>query len=81
METPKTKEEVVDSMIRKAQAAVWESELKEQYYWSRTRELRTSGKEKEASQMELKAGAEKQNRLETYGTWLEFLIKQKTPVV
>lgn len=81
METPKTKEEVVDSMIRMAQASVWESELKEQYYWSRVRELRDAGKEKEASQLELKAGAEKQNRQDTYGTWLQFLLKQKTPVV
>lgn len=72
----KTKEEVVNSMIQLAQNSCWESELKEAYYWSRTRELRTSGKEKEAAQMELKAGAEKQNRAETYETWLNFLKSQ-----
>jgi hypothetical protein len=76
----KTKEEVIDSMLKMAQNSVWESELKENYYWEKTRELRTAGKEKEAAQMELKAGAEKQNRKETYESWLNFLKRQTTPV-
>lgn len=68
-------------MIQVAQNSMWESELKEQYFWERTRSLRESGKEKEASQMELKAGAEKQNRKDTYETWLNFLKSQLPPVV
>lgn len=81
METPKNKEEVIGMMIQMAQNSVWESEVKEQYYWERTRTLRTAGKEKEAANMELKAGAEKQNRKETYETWLDFLKSQLPPVV
>lgn len=68
-------------MMAMAQGSVWESELKEQYYWSKVRELRTAGKEKDAAQMELKAASEKQNRTDTYESWLNFLKEQLPPVV
>lgn len=80
MEQPKTKEEVIKNMLEQAKNSMWESELKEAYYWDRTRILRTTGKEKEAAQMELKAGAERQNRVEVYETWLNFL-KGQLPTV
>jgi hypothetical protein len=72
----KTKEEVILDMMAMAQNSMWESELKEAYYWERVRALRTAKKEKDAAQMELKAGAEKQNRQEVYETWFNFLKNQ-----